>query len=75
MIPSAVFEDFYREVEADQSFDMNISLNQQEQQDSSLGLDSLGDQSLREFRYIEQVAAQGTRKSMELPRSFPMPVA
>ena len=57
------------EAENDQSFEMSVSLNEQEQHDSSLGMDSLGNNSLREFRYFEHAAKVQQRLSMELPRA------
>lgn len=53
-----------RMIEADQSFDISISFNNLEQQDSSIGPEeSAEDQSLREFKFIEKSMAM--RGSME----------
>ena len=53
-----------RMIEADQSFDISISFNHLEQQDSSIGPEeSAEDQSLREFKFIEKSMAM--RGSME----------
>ena len=80
VLPEAIFEEVSecREAEAEQSFEASsfssgLVQQREQQQDSSYAVDSVCDNSLTEFKYLEQRASQ--RQSMELPQLMNLPMA